>query len=86
MGPVPFVHAVREVLVPEPNGLRLKSDPDDKSYRWNFLNLEKVGNPRKSPKSPLEPVSPKPPGMEDIERFDKSSLFMMEWENFVDEG
>ncbi|KAF7674576.1 hypothetical protein GT037_007336 [Alternaria burnsii] len=132
MGPVSFVHAVREVLIPEPSGLRLKSDPNDMSYRWyvdsegwnvgicdkdpqfcrvrialdrlldifrwdnvcifpkrNFLNLEKAGNPRrspKSPKSPLEPISPKPAGMEDIERCDKSSLFMMEWEHFVDEG
>ncbi|RYO18752.1 hypothetical protein AA0111_g10614 [Alternaria arborescens] len=129
MGPVPFVHAVREVLMQEPNGLRLKSDPNDKSYRWyvdsegwsvgicdrdpqfcrvriafdrlrdvfrwddvcifpkrNFLNLEKAGNPRKSPQPPLEPAPPATSILEDIERFDKNSLFMMEWENFVDEG
>jgi hypothetical protein len=64
-------------------------------FRWddvcifpkrNFLNLEKAGNPRKSPQPPLEPASPTTPVLEDIERFDKSSLFMMEWENFRDEG
>jgi hypothetical protein len=52
----------------------------------NFLNLEKAGNPRKSPQPPLEPAPPTTSILEDIERFDKSSLFMMEWENFVDEG
>jgi hypothetical protein len=51
----------------------------------SFLNLEKAGNPSKFPKPLSEPVPSNPPVMEDIERFDKSSLFKMEWENFIDE-
>jgi hypothetical protein len=128
MGRVPLAHAVREVLMSEPSGLRWKSDPSNKSYHWyvdsdgwsvgicdkdpqfcrvriafdrlrdifpannvcifpkrSFLNLEKAGNPSKFPKPLSEPVPSNPPVMEDIERFDKSSLFKMEWENFIDE-